>query len=260
MDDVVAELEACSPSSTRRTAARATMIMQRPEPREARRAAEARRQRRVGRSRCWRSRSALLLARGRRRRRSTSRRAVTNGGAGAASGDAVTLSGVGAYDPDGGDGGARRRWRASRRTAIAATFWRTSTYRSQLSASSRASDSCSRRPGRRSRSPSRPTRPASRPRSGRATRREGPFETVGGGQRWSAATTTWDLDETRRAVLRHLDHQLDRQRARQRGEGELATRHNGRGAAERGVRGLWVPSLRTRAAGAAPERTRRRER
>ena len=90
------------------------------------------------------------------------RLAMTDGGAGAASGGSVTLSGVAAYDPDGGDGRARR----ARRLATdgnPSTSWTTERYRSQLSGFKSGVGLVSRRArGRRSRSWSRPTRPGSR--------------------------------------------------------------------------------------------------
>ena len=89
-----------------------------------------------------------------------------------------------------------------------ATYWTTSTYRSQLSAFKEGVGLVRRRrQARRSRSRSPPTRRASRRRSRRAIRREGPFETVVGDQRWSpASTATWELDGDRGPLLRDLDH------------------------------------------------------
>ena len=142
-------------------------------------------------------------------------------GAGAAGGDAVTLSGVGAYDPDGGDGGARRsgRPRDGRQSGDVLAY---STYRSQLSAF---------KPGvglvlEASGTPKQIAVTTDTPgftaeiRAGNSP--QGPFETVAGGK-VVEATTTWDLDSTDAQYYVALDHPARRQRPRQRGESRLGT-------------------------------------
>ena len=64
---------------------------------------------------------------------------------------------------------------------------------------------------------SRPTRRASPPRSGRRLA-EGPFDAVVGPAQTTSSTTTWSSTDGR-ALLRRLDHRLDRVAARQRGQG-----------------------------------------
>ena len=131
MADVVAELEACVAELDAKAGDEGTMIMKRPKPAKPARPPKKRRQRKGGLLLLAVIFGVLLLA------------VVAGGiylatrgdepGAGAASGDAVTLSGVGAYDPDGGDG-EHDDLAGLATDGNETTFWRTSTYRSQLSA------------------------------------------------------------------------------------------------------------------------------
>ena len=115
---------------------------------------------------------------------------------GAASGDAVTLSGVGAYRP-----GRRRRRarRAKRRLATdgnPATFWRTSTYRSQLSAFKSGVGLVLEASGTPKQIAVTTDTPGFTAEIEAGDSAQGPFETVGEGKAVEA-TATWDLDELR---------------------------------------------------------------
>ena len=122
MDVVVAELEACLAELDAKDGGEGTMIMKRPKPAKPSRPPKQRQERRGRFPLLWVLLGLLLLA-------------VAAGGiylatrddeqgAGAASGDAVTLSGVGAYDPDGGDG-EHDDLAGLATDGNPATFWRT---------------------------------------------------------------------------------------------------------------------------------------
>jgi eukaryotic-like serine/threonine-protein kinase len=133
MDVVVAELEACLAELDEKDGGEGTMIMKRPKPAKPVRQPKQRRQRsrRVSFTLLPILIGLLLLAAA-----AGGIYLATRGdepGAGAASGDAVTLSGVGAYDPDGGDG-EHDDLAGLATDGDPATFWQTSRYRSQLSA------------------------------------------------------------------------------------------------------------------------------
>lgn len=136
MDVVVAELEAVRDELDGKEGGEGTMIMRRPAAASAR---PPRQRQRAPRERgvpVWPLPVALLLLAavvvgGLLLARDSSDSG--NPGATADAGQVVELSGVGAYDPDGGDG--EHDDEAGLATdGDPATFWRTSTYRSQLSA------------------------------------------------------------------------------------------------------------------------------
>jgi hypothetical protein len=131
MNAVVGELEACLEELDAKDGGEGTMIMKRPKPAKPARP-QRERARRSGRLPLLAALLGLLLL-----------AAVAggiylavrggDGNPGAADGDAVTLSGVGAYDPDAGDG-EHDDLAGLATDGDPGTFWRTSTYRSQLSA------------------------------------------------------------------------------------------------------------------------------
>ena len=191
MDEVVAELEACLAELEAKDGGEATMIIRKPAV-----APPARPQRKPARSKGGRLPllaalvGVLLLA------------AAAGGiylavsgddpGGGAASGDAVTLSGVGAFDPDGGDG--EHDSEAPQATdGDSATFWRTSTYRSQLSAFKSGVGLVLEAAGTPTQIEVTTNTPGFTAEIREGDSPQGPFETVGE-SKTVEATTTWDLD------------------------------------------------------------------
>ncbi len=132
MDEVVAELQACLHELDGRPDGEATMIVRRPVAQKKRPRHAGPRSRRtplllalVGLVLLAAIAAALVLLR--------DDPGDAAGPPGSAGGAEVTLQGVGAYDPDGGDG--EHDGEAALATdGDPATYWRTSTYRSQLSA------------------------------------------------------------------------------------------------------------------------------
>jgi hypothetical protein len=115
-------------------------------------------------------------------------------GAGPAGGDAVTLSGVGAYDPDGGDG-EHDDLAGLATDGNPATFWRTSTYRSQLSAFKSGVGLVLEASGTPKQIAVTTDTPGFTAEIRAGNSPQGPFETVAGGK-VVEPTTTWDLDST----------------------------------------------------------------
>jgi serine/threonine-protein kinase len=131
MDEVVGELEACLAELDAKDGGEGTMIMKRPKPAKPPRPPKQRRQRSGRFPLLWVLAGLLLLAVAAGGIYLATREDGT--GSNASSGGAVTLSGVGAYDPDGGDG-EHDDLAGLATDGNPTTFWRTSTYRSQLSA------------------------------------------------------------------------------------------------------------------------------
>jgi eukaryotic-like serine/threonine-protein kinase len=191
MDDVVGELEACRSELDGKDGGEATMILRKP------RAAPARTRhkpvRRAGKLSLLAVLVGLLLF-----------GAAAGGiylavrgddpGADASSRDAVTLSGVGAFDPDGGDG-EHDDLAGLATDGNPATFWRTSTYRSQLSAFKSGVGLVIKASGPSDQIAVTTDTPGftAEVRAGESS--QGPFETVGAGK-VVAATTTWNLEST----------------------------------------------------------------
>ncbi len=192
MDEVVAELEACLAELDGKDGGEGTMIMKRPKPAKRSRPPKQRQQRSRRLPLLAALVGVLLLA------------AAAGGiylavrdddpGAVAASGDAVSLSGVGAFDPDGGDG--EHDSEASLATdGNPATFWRTSTYRSQLSSFKSGVGLVVEASG----TPKQIAITSDTPgftaeiRAGDST--QGPFRTVSE-SKTVEATATWDLDDS----------------------------------------------------------------
>jgi hypothetical protein len=115
-------------------------------------------------------------------------------GAGAASGTAVTLSGVGAYDPDGGDG-EHDDLAALATDGDQGTFWRTSTYRSQLSAFKSGVGLVLKATGTPKQIAVTTDTPGFTAEVRAGDSPQGPFEAVGEGK-VVESTTTWDIDNT----------------------------------------------------------------
>ena len=113
---------------------------------------------------------------------------------GAASGDAVALSGVGAFDPDGGDG-EHDDLAGLATDGNAATFWRTSTYRSQLSAFKSGVGLVLKASGTPDQIAVTTDTPGFTAEVRAGASPKGPFETVGAGK-VVRSTTTWDLEST----------------------------------------------------------------
>jgi hypothetical protein len=107
----------------------------------------------------------------------------------------VTLSGVGAYDPDGGDG--EHDSEAPRATdGNAATYWETSDYRSSLSAIGKSGVGVvldAGTPQTLSQIAVTTDTPGFKAEIKAGSSPDGPFETVGEGKTVDA-TTTWDLN------------------------------------------------------------------
>jgi hypothetical protein len=112
----------------------------------------------------------------------------------AAAGEPVALSGVGAYDPDGGDG--EHDDEAGLATdGDPSTFWRTSTYRSQLSAFKSGVGLVVEAGGQPERFVVTTETPGFSAEIRAGSSPEGPFETVGA-SKLVGSSTTWELDET----------------------------------------------------------------
>jgi eukaryotic-like serine/threonine-protein kinase len=192
MADVVAELEACVAELDAKAGDEGTMIMKRPKPAKPARPAKTRRQRKSGLLVLALIFGALLLA------------VVAGGiylatrsdepGGGAAGGDAVTLSGVGAYDPDGGDG-EHDDLAGLATDGNETTFWRTSTYRSQLSGFKSGVGLVLEASGAPKQIAVITDTPGFTAEIRAGDSAQGPFETVSEGK-VVESTTTWDLDET----------------------------------------------------------------
>ena len=190
MDVVVAELEACLAELDAKDGGEGTMIMKRPKPAKPARPPKQRRQRRGGFFLLWVLLGLLLLAVAAGGIYLATR--ADEPGAGAASGDAVTLSGVGAYDPDGGDG-EHDDLAGLATDGNPATFWRTSTYRSQLSAFKSGVGLVVEASGTPKQIAVTTDTPGFTAEIRAGDSPQGPFETVAGGK-VVEATTTWDLD------------------------------------------------------------------
>lgn len=193
MDDVVAELEACLVELDAKDGGEGTMIMKRPKPAKPARAPKQRRERRGGFPVLLVLLGLLLLA-------------VAAGGlylairddspdAAATSGGAVTLSGVGAYDPDGGDG-EHDDLAGLATDGDPATFWRTSTYRSQLSAFKSGVGLVVEASGTPKQIAITTDTPGFTAEVQAGDSAQGPFETVGASEKVTGSTATWDLDNT----------------------------------------------------------------
>jgi serine/threonine-protein kinase len=180
MDVVVAELEACLAELDSKDGGEATMIIRKPVAKQPR----SRRSRRLP---VWPLvLGALLVA------------AVVAGillkredGAGTTAAGGAKLSGVGAYDPDGGDG--EHDAEAGLATdGNAATFWRTSTYRSQLSAFKSGVGLVLEATGAPERIALTTDTPGFTAEVQSGSSRAGPFETVGD-SKLVGESTSWDL-------------------------------------------------------------------
>ena len=111
----------------------------------------------------------------------------------AASGEPVELSGVGVFDPDGGDG--EHDDEAGLATdGDAATFWRTQTYRSQLSAFKSGVGLVLEADGRPERVVVTSDTPGFTAEIQAGNSAAGPFETVGA-SKVVGSSTTWELDD-----------------------------------------------------------------
>jgi serine/threonine-protein kinase len=182
MDVAVAELEACLAELDAKDGGEATMIIRKPVARTSR----PRHSRRLP---VWPLLlGALVLA------------AVVAGivltrddGGGTAPAGGVELSGVGAYDPDGGDGEHDDKARLAT-DGNAATLWRTSTYRSQLSAFKSGVGLVLEASGTPDRIELTTDTPGFTAEIQSGSSPEGPFETVGD-SKLVGETTSWDLRE-----------------------------------------------------------------
>jgi hypothetical protein len=193
MSDVVAELEACVAELDAKAGDEGTMIMKRPQPAKPARPPKKRRQRKGGLLVLAVIFGALLLA------------VVAGGiylatrgdepGAGSATGDGVTLSGVGAYDPDGGDG-EHDDLAGLATDGNETTFWRTSTYRSQLSAFKSGVGLVLEASGTPKQIAITTDTPGFTAEVRAGDSAQGPFETVGASEEVTGSTATWDLDNT----------------------------------------------------------------
>ena len=189
MDRVVAELEACLAELDAKAGGEGTMIMKRPRPARPARPPKQRR-RRSGLPILPLLLGLLLLA------------AAAGGiylatrddepGAGAAGATAVRLSGVGAYDPDGGDG-EHDDLAGLATDRDPTTFWRTSTYRSQLSAFKSGVGVVLKASGSAKQIAVTTDTPGFTAEIRAGDSPEGPFERVAEGK-VVRSTTTWDLD------------------------------------------------------------------
>jgi serine/threonine-protein kinase len=187
MDVVVAELEGCLAELDAKDGDESTMIIKRPVAKPVRAPRAPRRRARLPLLAVLLA--ALLLA-------AVIAAIVLVGGdddPGAADGAAVELSGVGAYDPDGGDG--EHDDEAGLATdSDPATFWRTSTYRSQLSAFKSGVGLVLEATGTPERIALTTDTPGFTAEIRAGASPEGPFETVGGGK-LVGPSTTWELRE-----------------------------------------------------------------
>jgi eukaryotic-like serine/threonine-protein kinase len=193
MDDVVGELEACRSELDGKDGGEATMILRKPVAvpvRQQRKPA-----RRAGKLPLLAVLFGLLLLAAAAGGIYLAVRGGDDPGAGPSSGDAVTLSGVSAFDPDGGDG--EHDSEAPLATdGQAGTYWQTSRYRSSLSAIGKSGVGVVVDAGS-ARSLSQIAVSTDTPgftaeiKAGDVA--AGPFETVASGKS-VGPTTTWDLD------------------------------------------------------------------
>ena len=192
MDEVVAELEAVRVELDAKDGDEGTMIMKRPAvpqrpPRQRRKSS-----RRV-------PTPALLILLGVIAAAAVGGFLLLRGDDGggdpsAAAGDPIELSGVGAYDPDGGDG--EHDDEAGRATdGDPATFWRTSTYRSQLSAFKSGVGLVLEAGGAPERLVVTSDTPGFTAEIQAGTSADGPFQTVGA-SKVAGSSTTWELEST----------------------------------------------------------------
>jgi eukaryotic-like serine/threonine-protein kinase len=192
MDEVVAELEAVRVELDAKDGDEGTMIMKRPAAVRQR----PPRQRRESSRRL--SVPALLLLLGVIAAAAVGGflllRDDDGGDPSAATRDPVELSGVGAYDPDGGDG--EHDDEAGLATdGDPSTFWRTSTYRSQLSAFKSGVGLVLEAGGQPERVVVTSDTPGFTAEIQAGNSAEGPFETVGA-SKVVGSTSTWELGET----------------------------------------------------------------
>jgi eukaryotic-like serine/threonine-protein kinase len=192
MDEVVAELEAVRVELDAKDGDEGTMIMKRPAAVRQR----PPRQRRESSRRL--SVPALLLLLGVIAAAAVGGflllRDDDGGDPSAANRDPVELSGVGAYDPDGGDG--EHDDEAGLATdGDPSTFWRTSTYRSQLSAFKSGVGLVLEAGGQPERVVVTSDTPGFTAEIQAGNSAEGPFETVGA-SKVVGSTSTWELGET----------------------------------------------------------------
>ena len=192
MDEVVAELEAVQDELDAKEGGEGTMIMRKPAAAPVR-PPRRKRQRAAGERRVpvWPLvLGALLLA------------AVVGafvlidrddgGDPAGASGEPIALNGVGAYDPDGGDG--EHDDEAGLATdGDPATFWRTQTYRSQLSAFKSGVGLVVEADGTPERIVVTSDTPGFTAEIQAGSSPEGPFETIGASKQ-VGSSTTWELD------------------------------------------------------------------
>ncbi len=193
MDEVVAELEACLAELDAKDGGEATMIIRKPAAAPARPPRRERSRRSLRLPLLATLLGLLLLV------------AAVGGiylavrgdepGAGSASGAAVTLSGVGAYDPDGGDG-EHDDLAGLATDGDQATFWRTSTYRSQLSAFKSGVGLVLEASGAPKQIAVTTDTPGFTAEVRAGDSAQGPFETVGASKVVTDSTATWDLDNT----------------------------------------------------------------
>ena len=190
MDDVVGELEACRAELDGKEGGEATMILRRPVTLPAR----PQRKRRAGMFPVLALLAGLLLLAAAAGGIYRATRDDDDPGARAGSGRPVTLSGVGAYDPDGGDG-EHDDLAGLATDGNSATFWRTSTYRSQLSAFKSGVGLVLKASGAPDKIAVTTDTPGftAEVRAGKSP--QGPFDTVGTGK-VVASKTTWDLKST----------------------------------------------------------------
>ena len=191
MDEVVGELEAVSAELDAKEGGEGTMIMRKPAAVPARpRKQKRQRDPRARRVPVWPLLFAglllaavvggILLARDR-----------DGGTGGTPANEAVKLSGVGAYDPDGGDG--EHDDEAGLATdGDPSTFWRTSSYRSQLSAFKSGVGVVIEADGTPERFVVSTDTPGFTAEIQAGSSLEGPFETVGE-SKLVGSSTTWDL-------------------------------------------------------------------
>ena len=189
MDDVVGELEACRAELDGKDGGEATMILRKPRVAAAR--PRRKRVRRGGMVPLLAVLAGILLL-----------AAAAGGiylavrgddpGADTPSRNAVTLSGVGAFDPDGGDG-EHDDLAGLATDGNPATFWRTSTYRSQLSAFKSGVGLVLEASGTSDQIAVTTDTPGFTAEVRAGASPQGPFETVGAGK-VVQSTTTWDLE------------------------------------------------------------------
>jgi eukaryotic-like serine/threonine-protein kinase len=193
MDEVVAELEACLAELDAKDGGEATMIIRKPV------AAPARAQRREPRRRStWVPLLATLLGLLLLAAAAGGIYLAVRGdepGSGTASGEPVTLSGVGAYDPDGGDG-EHDDLAGLATDGNPATFWRTSTYRSQLSAFKSGVGLVLKASGTPKQIALTTDTPGFTAEVRAGDSPQGPFETVSESKLVAGSTAKWDLEDT----------------------------------------------------------------